>query len=374
MSPHRDQVALATARRLYDALYTQTEKVLEVEVLVHLLKDLCDLVAVASRELTLWLAKQEDEPVFSVQVIVTLLESDLLDLHRVDVMTSKALYQHNPDALEFLTEMLDQLLFSDEPAALRADFVASIEAVLQWLMQEPTLALAEQLVQKLRERGGRPEVSEHVHDRQSAALRRHIEYMLTEWTRLCSRTNVPDKAFVAFISQIHEQDLLKDEDSSCLFFRIGIEMAVRKFEKAMEDPTTQLGDAFAPTDALAKLVVSLLKYNESDSRQEKPSRAAYLDSILSLLVLVLNHHHGVHGESFSQRVFFRLFSTFLCEYQPLQRQLADEDRDPMLVVAKTFMALQPLHFPGFAFGWLSLISHRFFLPDMLLMSDQAVGI
>jgi CCR4-NOT transcription complex subunit 1 len=41
---------------------------------------------------------------------------------------------------------------------------------------------------------------------------------------------------------------------------------------------------------------------------------------------------------------------------------------------KTFHTLQPLFFPGFTFAWLSLISHRLFMPKLLLAENQKVCI
>ncbi|KAI9882676.1 MAG: Histone deacetylase hda1, partial [Watsoniomyces obsoletus] len=370
-SPQRHQLAAMTARRLYDALYTQTEKVLEVEVLAHLLKEMSDMSAMTARELTVTMAKQDEELMFNAPVVVSLLDTGLLDFHRVDTMISKALYQHNPASVDFLTEIMDQTLFSDRPIALRADFAASTDALSQWLTQEPNLAPAEQLLQKLQE----PQpvrAADDVPEQPMLHRRRQIEYAFTEWTRLCARPDATDKIFAAFIAQMHRQHLLKDEESSCMFFRLCIDMAVQSFEETLADPTARFGDAFLPIDALAKLIVLLVKFKTTDeATEEDVSKASYLHSILSLTVLVLNHHHVVRGESFNQRVFFRLYSSFFCEFQLRNGQFDEQEKDMLLVVSKTILALQPLHFPSFIFGWLSLVSHRFFLPDMLLLPDQA---
>ncbi len=38
----------------------------------------------------------------------------------------------------------------------------------------------------------------------------------------------------------------------------------------------------------------------------------------------------------------------------------------------TFSSLQPTYFPGFAFSWMSLISHRLFMPKLLLSDNREV--
>ena len=371
MSPHRDQLALATAKQTYDSLFAHTERIVEVEILVQLLKELCDLVAVTARELTIWFTKLEEEPAFNVQATVGLLGAGLLDLHRVDVMTTKALQQHNPGALEFLVGLMSETVFIDRPTAMRADFAGSLEVVEQWLVQDPSITPAQQLVQRLRE-SGIPEVVDRGPDQQSLLRRRQIEYTFSEWTRLYHRTGTVEKASASFIAQIHDQGLLNGQEESCLFLRICLEMAVDAYEETRDETQTSFGDSYIYLDSLAKLIVYLVKFREQTSESQHSSKAAYLDSILSLMVLLLNHHHVMRGDAFNQRAFFRLFSSFLCELETLHRHFVDHEKEIMLVIGKTFMALQPTHFPGFAYGWLSLVSHRYFLPFMLLLPDQTV--
>jgi CCR4-NOT transcription complex subunit 1 len=90
-------------------------------------------------------------------------------------------------------------------------------------------------------------------------------------------------------------------------------------------------------------------------------------------VLVLNHHHVMRGENFNQKIFFRLFSSIFCEFHAIGQQNGQQHKEITLVFGEKLLALQPLRFPGFTFGWLSLISHRIFMPGMLLLPDQAVS-
>ena len=36
--------------------------------------------------------------------------------------------------------------------------------------------------------------------------------------------------------------------------------------------------------------------------------------------------------------------------------------------------LQPMFFPGFTFSWVGLISHRLFMPKLLMMKDKEVSL
>jgi hypothetical protein len=39
---------------------------------------------------------------------------------------------------------------------------------------------------------------------------------------------------------------------------------------------------------------------------------------------------------------------------------------------RPYSSLQPTYFPGFAFSWLSLISHRLFMPKLFLSENREV--
>ncbi|KAF8548388.1 CCR4-Not complex component [Imleria badia] len=42
----------------------------------------------------------------------------------------------------------------------------------------------------------------------------------------------------------------------------------------------------------------------------------------------------------------------------------------LTAISDTFSSLQPTYFPGFAFSWLSLVSHRHFMPKLLLSENR----
>ncbi|KAI9825613.1 MAG: hypothetical protein M1832_000957 [Thelocarpon impressellum] len=376
VSTQREDVAYLTAKKIYHILYTELEKPLEIEIFVQLLKRLCDLSPVTAREVTVKLASQDDEQALNLPVTIGLLKAHLLDLQRVDQAISGLIQQRSPTALNFLAHLMDEILFSKRPFALRADFANSLEAIAQWVAEQPDVPVAKLLLRKLRE-SGVPEVLEAIPDERSRQHHDQMEYAFQEWVRLCSRGSTTDKTFAAFISQLHQKQLMNNQDDSCLFFRICIDLSVDAFEEHEAGAAGGLGEAFICIDALAKLVVLLVRYQGEAKGEVKRSKAAYLNSILSLIVLVLNHHHVMRGERFNQKVFFRLFSSILCEHHAVRPLFMDaeqfQEKEMLLVIGNAFLTLQPAYFPGFVFGWLALISHRFFMPAMLLLHEQAVS-
>ena len=131
--------------------------------------------------------------------------------------------------------------------------------------------------------------------------------------------------------------------------------------------------AYIATDALAKLVVRLVARSGDRVDDAHLGKAAYYESMLSLILLTLNHHHVSRGERFSQGVFFRLFSTMLHEFNLAAEQFTENEQTQMyLMFADALLKLQPARYPGFAFAWLSLLSHREFMPVLLrLETPQA---
>ncbi|KAI9792032.1 MAG: hypothetical protein M1833_001282 [Piccolia ochrophora] len=365
----RDDAVYPSAMNILQVLYSQGEKPLVVEVFVQVLKSFCEISPMTAREVTLRLALYDDERVFSVPATASLLTVGLLDLHRLDVFISKMIRQRRSAAIDYLGDLMDELLFGKKAVALRADFASSLEALAQWMAEEPDLPAAKQIMQKLRDTGI-PEFVETLPDEQSRAHRDQIEYTFSEWVRLCSRFDATEKTFAAFISQLHNKQLMNNEEESCLFFRLCVDVSVDAYEHAEANAVGTLTEAFTCIDALAKLIVRLVRFQGDGDGAVQSNKPTYLKSIFSLVILVLNHHHVMRGERFNQRVFFRLFSTTLFEYHALERQGSEQEREMTLVFANAFLTLQPKHFPTFAFGWMSLISHRFFMPNMLLLPDQ----
>ena len=366
-----DSLATNTARSVCVTLYGDTTDTLEIELLVQLLNKVCEISQDTWKQVLMWLAHPDDDRILNVPVTISLLEIGLMELVQVDVTLTKAIHQRKVVALDFLSEILDALLLASHPFALRADFASSLEALGQWLLDDPSLTPAADLIQKLKD-AGVPEIVEQGPDERSLIRRHQMQYLFMEWVRICDHPHPTDKMFAAFISQMHQRQLLNSMEDMTLFFRLCIESSVEKFDREELNPAGILLDAYLHVDALAKLVVLLVKFQGEADGAVKASKSEYMGSMLSLITLILNNHHVMRGEHFNQRVFFRLFSSILCEWHDTARQGAEQDKEIVLVFAHNFLTLQPNYFPGFVYGWLTLVSHRIFMPALLKMADDEV--
>lgn len=361
-----EPVAWTTAQMACMALYQDSDNLLAVDVLVQLLDKLCQLSSNIYKEVANVFAHQEEEKVLNAAVTVALLEVGLLDVRQVDIALAKLLADRREDAIETLSEIMDAVLLNDHPMLLRADFATSLTALGQWLSAAPDEKAAADLVRRLRDWGA-PEVPPVEPDEQSRIKEYQSQYTFNEWLALCNQPNPSDKILGAFISQLHSRQTINSQEDVTLFLRICIGYAVDAHE---HDEGIGANDGYFAVDGLAKLIVLLVKYQGEADGAVKASKAGYMDSLLSLVVLIVNNHHVMRGEQFNQRVFFRLFSSILCEWNDHARYSCPEDREMVLVFADCFLTLQPRYLPAFTYSWLMLISHRMFMPALLKMPDD----
>ena len=104
--------------------------------------------------------------------------------------------------------------------------------------------------------------------------------------------------------------------------------------------------------------------------REPAAQVAYLTRVLSLLIqrIVKSHERAPHD--FNQRAFLRVFGSLLFELLAPDPALDAIQPRVLSAFGAAFLALQPSRLPGLAFAWLELISHRMFMPKLLLTKGQ----
>lgn len=350
-------------------LFNGVDEELVVESLVHVLENICRIGGRTANRVAMLIAQVPNETLLSVPLTISLIKADMVEWQRVDSAASKALAQRKEGSLEFLSTLIDAVLLNDRPSALYADFAKSLEVAWQWINEEPTLEAGQSLKEKLTS-SGLPQAVGRTSDERLATRQGQMDYVFEEWVHLCNNPNVSDKATPHFISQMYNKQIINSKEDMCLFLRLSIDSSIDRFESHLHN-NGSINDAYIPIDSLAKLIVMLVKAREEDG-EVKGDKAAFLDLTLSLVVLVLNHHHVIRGEHFNQKVFFRLFSTMLCEFRSSTEDLTETERQQItLAFADSFLKLRPLYFPGFIFGWLSLIAHRDFLPVVMKLQAES---
>ena len=368
-----DTIAMDYAEGICKALYGEPMSSLEMEIKIQLLQRLCASFTSIRKEVAIWASAQDVQKLFNTDVTVALIKADILQMKQIDSMLTSLIYDHVDFALDFMSALLDGLLLNDRPTALRADFVGSLSALGSWLAEDADLEAVQDLVEKLRHWGiNDVDVKP---DEQNLRFRRQIKYALEEWASLS--TGYPkspnEQLYSSFVSQLYRQRLIDSKEGMMFFLRICIEEAIEFFASANIDEDGSSNEGFLRFDCLARLIIFLVLHQVEASESVGRSKAEHMDSILSTIVLIMNHQQIKQGERFNQRAFFRLLSSILCDWHGFGRGSYIEDRDMLIVFADLFLGIGPRYFPGFTYSWLALISHRIFMPGLLKLANNEVS-
>jgi len=95
-----------------------------------------------------------------------------------------------------------------------------------------------------------------------------------------------------------------------------------------------------------------------------------LQRVLAALMSLLLRDY--RSGDFHQRAYFRLFSGWLFDLNAPDPTLDPIQPQVLSAFCAAFHALQPARLPGFAFSWMELVSHRMFMPKLLLTKGQKV--
>ncbi|KAK4547743.1 hypothetical protein LTR36_000701 [Oleoguttula mirabilis] len=366
----KDTLTVAAGQQCFMTIYSEAQKRLETEVFVRFMAHLCRTSMPAGRHLTMILAGIDDDKLFNANATSALIVEGMMDVQLIDIRAAKALRGKRPAVLSFLRDFLEDVLLGVHSSALRTDFVLTYEALSQWLADEPDLLEGRDIMSKLQLRAnqlnGMPSPPQH--DKQD-----QLEYVFEEWIRM-QRKDTPERSYLAFVSQLHEQHVVSDPEDAMRFFRASLEMSCAAFERVTGVPYATQDAAYIHVDALAKLVAYMVLYQNSADGEPQPNKAKSLDAIVRLIILVMNDHHNKQRERWNARVYFRLFSTLLCEIHANRSQMnGQQERDIYQVFATALLVLQPRFFPGFTYPWLALLSHRLFIPAFLGGAGRSNG-
>jgi len=170
---------------------------------------------------------------------------------------------------------------------------------------------------------------------------------------------------------------------SSLFFRVCLESSVETYSRLLAAGHSG-ASLFVPIDAFARFLGCMIKYrawvlrpSSADRSDADPSdqrsdhgKTHYVSKVLSIVTLVLVNQHETKGPAFAQKPFFRFFSSLLANVASMDQHLGPAYPRILLAIGDTLSGLQPSYFPGFAFSWVALISHRLLMPRLLEMKDS----
>jgi CCR4-NOT transcription complex subunit 1 len=358
-SQNSEEFAIYAADQISALIFQQVEDNLTLESLVHVLETVRKISGPAlNTRVRTFFSQQPGTNFLSWPLIAALVRTDLLDWRNVDLALSKILAARKENSLEFLEHVLDLTLLGNRPIALYADFVRSLEAAWAWVCADSSSPVAQRLKGKLQGSGFAPPAETSGED-STAAVQEQMEYVFEEWVRLWSNPNASTKSSAIFIEQLQSKQLLSSRDDLFIFVRAAIDIAVDRYDHLIHSGAP--ANAQIMVDSLAKLISHFVCSSSCPTN---------LNALMVFIQLVANNHHMKRGEHFNQRVFFRLLSSLFHELNAAE-DVSDSDRHIMLVsIATRLERMGPQYLPGFTFGWVSLISHRAFMPALLQLPDN----
>ncbi|GAP91290.1 putative CCR4-Not complex component [Rosellinia necatrix] len=369
-----DGPAVHAAEKICQLLFSEyNHSILFIEALVHILELILKISASSASNLhdrvQVSLYNQSPQNILNIPLISALLQTDLLDMHNIDTMTAKVLTQRGESSLEFFEQLLDLTLFNERPVALYADFVHSTMAAWNWILEKPSLEVGQRLKSKLHGSGYlKPQIDDSAGDTNQGEF---FDYLLEEWGKQFA-AGASDKALIGFIRQVRGRGVVNNLDAFLLLLQRGIDSSINHYEQIMHAGGVSKTEASASVDALVKMIEIFAKDTMSDFGDAKDGPLHVFRAGLSLVAVVLNHHHITRGERFNGRVFFRLFAmlmhaldnTFVDNLMPYRK-------DILLELAETLLRLGPERFPGFSYAWVYLIGHRQFMPNLLALEGRS---
>jgi len=362
---YKYQAAVGVAGEIATLLRSEPQKLAVAEVFARIMASLCLISEDTAKQVHAWCVNLLVERPYNTGLIISLVRYELLDLQRVDHALARDLQHAELETIKYFSDMADGLLLNEPPTGLRADFARSMNELTRLTTDAPELDEAQNLLRKLHDSAARgpPGI-----EKQPVLIEAQIEYIFEEWIRL--QEVDPLGATLIFVHQVHMKNLLKSKDDSASFFRACVDSCILAFEQEEMKQNGSIENAYMKTDALAKLVVFLVEQHGKADDVLIVGKSGMLEHILTLLALILAFHYKHRAERFNSKVFFRLFSSILYEIYGSPALSQGNLRDLLHAFGRTMLMLAPQTFPGFAFAWLSLHSHRMFMPALLRFQDD----
>ncbi|EJD53329.1 Not1-domain-containing protein [Auricularia subglabra TFB-10046 SS5] len=365
-SADNEDTLLNFSQRIVHALFKVSTQ-LGRDFYTAMLERLCRTSEKVAHEALPWLLYSEDERKFSVPVIATLMRAGLIPLVEHDTHLAKLIVRtNNPAIIDFAVGLIRQLTSAESSLtdSTLAKFHNSIDALRQSVRENKGTDAARRLIEDIfRVRAPQAVVAQQERTRPN---QQELSAWFMKWVQILQRSASAEKSFVTFIQQLTKEGVLNGDEHTFAFFRVSAEACIDNYRK--QTSTGNLTNIFQPIDALSRLIALLVKYHGESSQDS--FKIKLLSKILTIIVLVLAHAHETQGADFQQKPFFRFFSSFLNDLHSMEANLGSTYFQILLSLATNFQTLQPMYFPGFAFSWITLISHRLFMPKLLLSENR----
>ena len=206
--------------------------------------------------------------------------------------------------------------------------------------------------------------------------RQQVTTLLDNWIRVQTEAPGDEKMLAQYLQLLQQFGVGRIEESNERFFRLATLIVVETTLKSgAMSPDGRSALNYRVIDIYCQLLLLLFKHLNSGGNPEqvKAQRLSILNKILGVTIRTMMwdcEKSSKNGAKWDQRPWFRILLNLVVDLNK-----PDPTSDPirlgvLSVFGAAFHVAQPLVLPAFAFSWFELVSHRHFLPNLLLAEGQ----
>lgn len=372
------ELLLKVAQYAVNCLFTQLHKnPMSNEIYVVLLDKLCESSPSTAKDVIWWMVHSVDQRKFNMPVIFSLMKVQLVSPLMLDGSIGKLIAESgSPMLVEFATSLLLNVFTSNtiRPIALRSEFACTLEALMNYNPED-----TEERKESRAQRDMLFELLNKENTPNSAAAEKkeleaynQLGYIYVEWVKLLGHSDNSFELQNLFVNRLYNCGILTDPVKFKSFFKSAIDISTAAFVTEQEIRSRTQRDVYLSVDCLAILTVRiLLRFSKS----QVPEAVEYFKNILGVIVVLLTQEHENLRYAWSERAYFKFFSSLMCTWCDASALDANATRNLDVqfysVLGEFLNSIQPLIYAGFTFAWISLIAHRMYLPNLLDLPDKA---
>lgn len=208
--------------------------------------------------------------------------------------------------------------------------------------------------------------------------RQQVTQLLDNWIRVHTEAAGNEKLQAQYLQYLLQVGIGKVEENTERFIRLSVLVVM---EAVMKNTTTPNNGTksllnYTVVDVYSKLLVLMFRHLNSggSSEQIDAQRLSLLNKILGVIVRSMMwdaEKSKKDGRSqWDQRPWFRLLLNLLIDVNKPDPPIEPIKLGVLSVFGAAFHVSQPLVLPGFSFSWFELVSHRHFLPNLLVLEGQ----
>jgi len=211
--------------------------------------------------------------------------------------------------------------------------------------------------------------------------RQQVTSLIDSWIRLYAETSGNEKSMAQFLQVLHQFGVGKVGVHTERFLRLATTVVV---EASLKNTVAIGNDGGRPTinytviDVYSKLLLFMFRHlnTAGNAEQIAKQRLSMLGKILSVTIrtMMWSYEKSQQGDvqvmRWDQRPWYRILLNLIIDVNKPDPAFEPMRLTILSVFGATLHVCQPLVMPSFAFSWFELVSHRHFLPNLLLAPDQ----